>query len=261
MKIATWNVNSVRARLPRVLEWLDHYHPDVACLQEIKVVDDDFPVAEFEARGYRCLVNGQKTYNGVAILSRHEAVDVIRTLPGDAADADARFLAATIAGIRVVNLYVYNGRDVGHPMYATKLEWFARLRTWLDTLPSPDEPVLLCGDFNVAPDDRDVWDPEQWRDRILFSEPEKAAFHQLLDWGLEDAFRRLEVEGGHYTWWDYRGGAFRRGWGLRIDHILVSRPLAERCLAVDIHRDLRKGEKPSDHAPVMATFNLIEGVS
>lgn len=254
MKIATWNVNSVRVRLPRLLTWLDRRQPDIVCLQEIKVVNDDFPTKELEALGYRCLLNGQRTYNGVAILSRSEAKDPVRSLPGDGPDAERRLLAASIEGIRIINVYVPNGSAVGSEKYAYKLEWYRRLRNFLDASFDANNGVLLCGDFNVAPEDRDVWDPEQWRGQILFSEPEKEALKKVVDWGLRDTLRMHHQEGGLYTWWDYRAGAFHRGWGLRIDHILVTQPLAKRCAGVEIDRDERKGEKPSDHAPVIATF-------
>ncbi|PYP85304.1 MAG: exodeoxyribonuclease III [Blastocatellia bacterium AA13] len=254
MKIATWNVNSVRTRLPRVVSWLERRQPDVVCLQETKVVDESFPLAEIEALGYHCLLNGQKSYNGVAILSRTEPQDVVRLLPGDELDAEHRMLIAVIEGIRIVNIYAPNGGDVGLPRYAFKLEWYRRLREFLNVSFDPSENLLICGDFNVAPDDRDVWDPQRWRGKILFSEPEKEALRNLVSWGLQDALRLHKSEGGLYTFWDYRAGAFHRGWGLRIDHILVTESLARRCADVEIDRNERKGEKPSDHAPVIATL-------
>jgi exodeoxyribonuclease III len=258
--VATWNVNSVRSRLPRLLPWLERRRPDVVCLQETKVVDEDFPRAEIEAAGYRCLVNGQKTYNGVAILSRDDAREVARALPGDSPDSDRRVLAASLAGIDVACLYCPNGGELGSDKYAYKLDWYRRLRALLESTWTPDRPLVVCGDFNIAPEDRDVWDPELWRGQTLFSEPEKQALRELMAWGLEDTLRRLHPEGGLYTWWDFRQGAFHRGWGLRIDHVLATPPLAARCLAVDIDRDERKGEKPSDHAPVIATFEGGSGL-
>jgi exodeoxyribonuclease-3 len=254
MQIATWNVNSVRARLPRVLAWLERRQPDVACFQEIKVVDEDFPAAEFAALGYHCQVFGQKTYNGVATLSRIEATDVVRGLPDDAPEAERRLIAVTVGGVRVVNLYCPNGGEVNSHRYAFKLVWFRRLRAFLDAAFDPRGEVLLCGDFNVAPEDRDVWDPEVWRGQTLFSEPEKTVLKELMAWGFTDTLRQHHADGGIYTWWDYRMGAFHRGWGIRIDHLLASAPLARRCIAVEVDRDERKGEKPSDHAPVVATF-------
>ncbi len=254
MLIATWNVNSIRMRVPRLQDWLGRRRPDVVCLQETKVVDEDFPFEPFRELGYHCLVNGQKTYNGVAILSKTPACDPAMSLPGDGPEADRRVLAATIDGVRIVNLYAPNGGEVGSDKYAYKLDWYGRLREFLDKDMSPEGPVLLCGDFNVAPEDRDVWDPDLWRGQILFSEPEKAALASIVSWGLCDALRLHHAEGGLYTWWDYRAGAFHRGWGVRIDHILVTKALAQRCTGVEIDRDERKGPKPSDHAPVVASF-------
>ena len=254
LTIATWNVNSVRSRLDRLLAWLERRRPDVVCLQETKVVDADFPRTAIEAAGYRCLINGQKTYNGVAILSRDEAQPIAGALPGDTPDSERRILAASVAGIAVASVYCPNGSEVGSDKYAYKLDWYRRLRQLLEQTWTPAQPLAVCGDYNVAPEDRDVWDPERWRGQVLFSEPEKEAFASLSGWGLEDTLRRLHPEGGLYTWWDYRFGAFHRGWGLRIDHILATPPLAARCVAVEIDRDERKGEKPSDHAPVIATF-------
>jgi exodeoxyribonuclease-3 len=254
LRIATWNVNSVRARLPRLLDWLARSQPDVACLQETKVVDGEFPAAEVEALGYSCLVHGQKTYNGVAILTRLPVAEVARGLLDDGPEAERRLIAAEVAGITVVNVYVPNGGEVGLPKYDFKLAWLARLRAFLDAAFDPAREVLLCGDFNVAPDDRDVWDPELWRGKVLFSEPEKEALRRVVDWGLVDTLRQHHPEGGIYTWWDYRGGAFHRGWGVRIDHLFASRPLAGRCRSVEVDREVRKGPGPSDHAPVVAEF-------
>jgi exodeoxyribonuclease-3 len=254
MKIATWNVNSIRVRLPRLVSWLRRVEPDVVCLQETKVIDEDFPSAELEELGYRSLTYGQKSYNGVAILSRLEMVDPLRNLPDDTAEAERRLVAATVSGIRIIDVYAPNGRLVGSDTYSYKLDWFRRLRRHLDSSFSPEAPLLICGDFNVAPEDRDVWDPQKWRGQILFSEPEKAALQHLRGWGLEDALRLRHPEGGLFTWWDYRAGAFHRGWGLRIDHILISKPLINRCGSVEIDRNERKGSKPSDHAPVIMSL-------
>jgi len=254
MKIATWNINSIRMRLARLTRWIAQVQPDVVCLQETKVVDELFPADAIRDLGYSALVHGQKTYNGVAILSRRPLLDPVQVLPGGGSDDECRFLSARVGTWRILNLYVPNGGEVGSEKYAYKMEWFARLRRHLDSALDAGEDVLVCGDFNVAPEDRDVWNPDQWRGKILCSEPEREAFRRLLGWGLSDTLRLHRAEGGLYTWWDYRGGAFHRGWGLRIDHILASKSLGERCLAVDIDRDQRKGEKPSDHAPVIATF-------
>ncbi len=254
MIIATWNINSIRMRLPRLLEWLERRRPDVLCLQETKVVDDEFPVDSLRAVGYHCEYTGEKSYNGVAILSVQPMEGVLVNLPGDERDSQCRFISGCISDTKIVNIYAPNGQEVGSSKYAYKLEWYARLRRYFDQQVAAGEDVLLCGDFNIAPEDRDVWDPEQWRERILFSDPEKEAFRNLLAWGLIDALRIHRQEGGLYTWWDYRGGAFHRGWGMRIDHILLSESLSRRCKAVEIDRDARKGEKPSDHAPVLVAL-------
>ena len=254
MKLATWNVNSIRIRLPRLLAWLERRRPDVVCLQEVKVTDEDFPRAELEALGYRVLVAGQRTYNGVAILSRAAPTEVARALPDDGDDAQRRLLVADVGGLRVVNVYGPNGQEVGSEKYAYKLDWYRRFRAFLDAGADAGRPVVVCGDLNIAPEDRDVWDPERWRGQVMASEPERAAFRSLLAWGLSDALRLHRLEGGLFTWWDYRAGAFHRGWGLRIDHILVSASVARGCSAVEIDRDERKGPKPSDHVPVVATL-------
>jgi exodeoxyribonuclease III len=254
MRIATWNVNSVRARLPRLLPWLERERPDVVCLQETKVVDEDFPLAELDVLGYHVACFGQKTYNGVAILSIEPPSDVVRGMPGDAPDAERRVIAATLEGVRVVSVYVPNGKDVAHPAYAAKLAWLSRLRAYLDGAFEPEQDAVLCGDFNIAPEDGDVWDVALWSGQNLFSDPEKERFRDLLAWGLVDTLRLHHPEAGVFTWWDYRQGAFHRGWGLRIDHVLATRRLAARCAAVEVDRAERRGERPSDHAPVVATF-------
>ena len=259
MKIATWNVNSIRIRLPRLISWLERTQPDVVCLQETKVTDDIFPLPEIESLGYRCLINGQKTYNGVAILSKLECTEPVLALPGDLADSDRRLASAEISGIRVINIYAPNGQEVGSQKYGYKLDWYKRLRGYLDSSFDPGGNVLICGDFNVAPEDRDVWDPKKWRGKILFSEPEKEALKNLIDWGLTDSLRIYHQEAGLFTWWDYRAGAFHRNFGLRIDHILLSKALASRCTGVEVDRNERKGDKPSDHAPVVASFDDVAG--
>jgi exodeoxyribonuclease-3 len=251
MRIATWNVNSVRARLPRLTAWLERQAPDLLCIQETKTPDPDFPRAEIEGLGYGVAFYGQKTYNGVALLARGALEDVVRGFPGDAPDAERRAIAATHGGVRVMNLYVPNGQTVGSDKYAYKLAWLDRLRALLDAAHTPGQPLVLCGDFNIAPEDRDVHDPSVWRDQILFSEPEKEKLRALLGWGLHDALRLHTQEGGHYTWWDYRMNAFRRNLGLRLDHFLVTDPVARRVREVAIDREERAGEKPSDHAPVI----------
>lgn len=255
MKIATWNVNSIRTRLPRLLTWLQQRQPDIACFQETKVVDEDFPLAEISELGYRCIISGQRTYNGVAIISRSDACDPILSLPDDDVDAPRRVVAATIDGIRIVSAYAPNGSFVGSEKYEYKLQWYRRLRAFLDSSFDPASRVVLCGDFNVAPEDRDVWDPEKWRGKIMFSDDEKEALQNVMNWGFTDALRLHRSEGGLYTWWDYRAGSFHRGYGLRIDHVLLSQSMARSCTAVEIDRNERKGEKPSDHAPVVAFFD------
>lgn len=254
MKLATWNVNSIRTRLPRLLAWLEKQKPDVVCLQETKVVNEDFPMLELSALGYRCLIYGQATYNGVAILSRSETCNSSYNLPDDGPDAARRLLTTTLDGVRIIGAYAPNGGEVGSDKYVYKLDWYRRLRAFLDGSFDPKSEVLLCGDLNVAPEDRDVWDPERWRGYTLFSEPEKQALRKVMEWGFVDGFRLHHSESGLYSWWDYRAGAFRRNQGLRIDHILITAPLVKRCTSVEIDRDERKGDKPSDHAPVVAIF-------
>jgi exodeoxyribonuclease-3 len=255
LKIATWNVNSIAARLPVVLRWLEGAQPDVLCMQETKVVDDKFPVAEFASLGYQSESFGQAAYNGVAIVSKTNLEDVRRGLPDDEEGAQSRLLAATAEGVRIVTVYVPNGQAVGADPYYFKLDWLKRLRSFLDQNYSTDEDVLICGDFNVAPEDRDVHSPLLWRGRILFSEPEKEALNYVKQWGFEDGFRMLNQEEGQFSWWDYRAGAFRRNQGLRIDHVWISNRLAGRLRSVIIDKEPRRWEKPSDHTPVVADFD------
>jgi exodeoxyribonuclease-3 len=254
VKIATWNVNSITAREPVVLRWLKEARPDVLCLQETKCTDEKFPRKNFEALGYRIEAHGQPTYNGVAILSRLPIEDVQRGFPGEEEGSHSRLIAATVGGVRVVNVYVPNGQSVGTEKFKFKLDWLARLRDYLNEHLWADDEALLCGDFNVAPEDRDVHDPDLWRGRILFSEPEKKAIRHVQEWGFTDAFRLHEPRPGFYSWWDYRAGGFRRNEGLRIDHVWVSEPLAERCRRAWIDKEPRGWERPSDHTPVVAEF-------
>jgi exodeoxyribonuclease-3 len=254
MKLATWNVNSVTARLPLVTKWLAEAQPDVLCLQELKCTDEKFPSEAFNELGYQSAAFGQRTYNGVAILARSELTDVVRGFPDDEEGAQARLLAATVEGVRVVNVYIPNGAFVGSDKYRFKLEWMRRLRGFLDEHYDRDAQVLLCGDFNVAPEERDVHDPEQWEGHILFSKRERAALNEIKDWGFVDAFRLHTDEGGHFSWWDYRQGSFRRNAGLRIDHIWTSAALAARCRESWIDKEPREWERPSDHTPVVAEF-------
>ncbi|WP_303902324.1 exodeoxyribonuclease III [Thiohalomonas denitrificans] len=259
MKIATWNVNSLRVRLPHVLDWLERHQPDFLALQEIKMMDDECPVDALRTAGYHTLVSGQKTYNGVAILSREAAEgdvnDVIRDLPGFD-DPARRVLAANYGALRVINLYVPNGQRVDSDKYTYKLDWLEHATAWLKEELQRRENVLVVGDFNIAPEPRDVYDPELWKGRVLFSEPERAAFRGLLELGLADTFRLFQQEEGSFSWWDYRMGAFRRNRGLRIDHILASPALTERCTASGIDTKPRRLERPSDHAPVVAEFRV-----
>lgn len=255
MKIASWNVNSLKVRLPQVLQWLESEKPDIIGLQETKLTDELFPRGEIEAAGYRVLFSGQKTYNGVALLSREEATDPITDLPG-LDDPQRRVLGATVNGVRFLNLYVPNGQEVGSDKYAYKLDWIEKLQAHVRAQLEIHENVVIVGDFNIAPEDRDVYDPAGWADSVLFSPPEREAFRRLLDAGLADAFRLFEQEEKIWSWWDYRMGAFRRDMGLRIDHILVSSALAKSCTACRIDRAPRTWERPSDHAPVVAEFSL-----
>ena len=250
MRIATWNVNSLRVRLPQVLDWLAAQRPDALCVQETKLEDAAFPFAELAAAGYRAVHAGQKTYNGVAILARDELADVTRGIPGYG-DPQARVIAATVGGVRVVCAYVPNGQSVASDKYQYKLAWLEQLAAWLHDELARHPALALLGDFNIAPEDRDVHDPAAWQDQVLCSAPERAAYRKLLGLGLADAFRLFDQADKSYTWWDYRMMAFRRNIGLRIDHILLTSALAQRCAACSIDRAPRKLERPSDHAPVV----------
>jgi exodeoxyribonuclease III len=256
MKLATWNVNSITARLPLVTQWLETARPDVLCLQELKCMDEKFPTAHFAELGYKSEVFGQRTYNGVAILSRTACSNVQRGFPDAEEGAHARLLAATVEGVRVVNVYIPNGQFVGSDKYRFKLEWMQRLRRFFDEDYKRSEMVLLCGDFNVAPEERDVHDPAAWEGHVLFSKRERAALEKIREWGFVDAFRLHTEEEGHYSWWDYRQGSFRRNAGLRIDHIWVTEPLAERCKESWIDKEPRAWERPSDHTPVIGIFDF-----
>ncbi len=251
MKLATWNVNSIRARLDHVLAWIDANEPDVLALQELKTEAEKFPWAEVEALGYRCLVEGQKTYNGVALLSRDEGRDVSRGI-SDYADEQRRVIAATFGDVRVINVYVPNGQSVGSDKYRYKLDWLDALAAHVQRELKAHEHLAIVGDFNIAPDDRDVHDPAAWHEQVLCSAAERDRLRALLDLGLVDAFRLFEQPEKSYSWWDYRELAFRRNRGLRIDLVLASQALAQRCSACVIDKAPRKLEKPSDHAPVVA---------
>jgi exodeoxyribonuclease-3 len=254
MLIATWNVNSILARMPLVLRWLDDVKPDVVCMQETKCTDDKFPTLVFQERGYQCQLFGQQSYNGVAILSRCECQTTHRGYPGDDETAQSRLITSTVDDIQIVNVYIPNGQAVGSEKYEMKLGWMRRLREFFDQNYDPKRPVLLCGDFNVAPEERDVHDVRLWQGRIMFSEQERATLQQIKDWGFTDAFRLHNEEGGKFTWWDYRAGAFRRNMGLRIDHVWITEPLVSRSVRTWIDLEPRTWEKPSDHAPMIAEF-------
>ena len=251
MLIATWNVNSVLARMPLVLRWLDDVKPDVLCMQETKCTDDKFPTLVFQERGYQCQLFGQQSYNGVAILSRTACETSHRGYPGDDETAQSRLITSTIDDIQIVNVYIPNGQAVGSEKYEMKLGWMRRLREFFDQNYDPSRPVLLCGDFNVAPEERDVHDVRLWQGRIMFSEQERARLQSIKDWGFADSFRLHVEEGGKFTWWDYRAGAFRRNMGLRIDHIWITQPLVSRSVRTWIDLEPRTWEKPSDHAPMI----------
>jgi exodeoxyribonuclease-3 len=250
MKIATWNVNSVRARQERLLEWLRTRKPDILCLQELKCTDADFPTDAVREVGYHAAIHGQKTYNGVAILAKEEPRDVVKGLSDGVDDTHARLIAATVGGIRVVSAYAPNGQSVDSEQYHYKLQWYERLRRYLDTRHQPGEPLVLGGDWNVAPTDLDTYDPKEWEGQTLFTAKEKAALQRVCDFGLKDSFRQLYPDVQKFSWWDYRMLAFPKNRGLRIDHLYVTAPLVPRLVQVDVDREERKGKQPSDHAPV-----------
>jgi len=255
MKIATWNINSLRVRLPHVLRWLQSTQPDVLALQETKTEDRNFPVVEFETAGYSVAFCGQPIYNGVALLSRRPMQVFANALP-DFHDSQKRVLAAAVGELAVLNLYVPNGQSIDSEKYRYKLDWLAQLNLWVLSLLDKYPQLVILGDFNIAPEDRDVHDPQTWAGQVLVSEPERAAFRALLQIGFKDSFRLFEQAGGHYSWWDYRAAAFRRNQGLRIDHILLSPKLAEHSHASHIDREPRSWERPSDHTPVISQFDI-----
>lgn len=253
MKIATWNVNSLKVRLPQVLEWLAASQPDILCLQETKLEDARFPLSELQQAGYQAIFSGQKTYNGVAILSKVAAQEVVTGIP-EFADEQRRVIAASFGGVRIVCVYIPNGQSVDSDKYQYKLSWLAALRGWLEKELAHYPKLALLGDYNIAPEDRDVYDPAGWQGNVLVSEPERAAFRSLQQLGLRDAFRLFEQPEKSYSWWDYRMMAFRRNMGLRIDHILISEGL--QCAACSIDKAPRKLERPSDHTPVIAEIEV-----
>ena len=255
MKIASWNVNSLNVRLPQVLDWLAKEQPDVLALQETKTPDEKFPVVEIEAAGYQAHYSGQKTYNGVAVLSKSPVFDPVTDVPG-LDDPQRRILAVSVDRVRVVNLYVVNGQEVGSEKFRYKLHWLEQVSAYLRTQLAEHRYLVVLGDFNIAPEDRDVHDPELWREKILCSTPEREALNKMLDAGLVDVFRQFDQAEGSFSWWDYRAVGFRRNRGLRIDLILASRALAEQCIRSVIDTGPRALERPSDHTPVLAEFSL-----
>jgi exodeoxyribonuclease-3 len=253
LKIASWNVNSLNVRLPHVLAWCDYAQPDVLALQETKLTDERFPADALLEAGYHSVFSGQPTYNGVAILSREPAGDPVTDIPG-LEDPQRRILAATVGDVRIINLYVVNGSEVGSEKFDYKLHWLERVTAWLDEELAQHQKVIVLGDFNIAPDDRDVYDPEAWHEKILCSTPEREALGKILDLGLEDTFRLFDQEERIWSWWDYRMNMFRRKLGLRIDLVLASAAMARRCTASYVDIEPRRQERPSDHAPAIAEF-------
>jgi len=252
--VASWNVNSLKVRLPHVLDWLAEHPVDVLGLQETKLTDDKFPHAELRHAGYHSVFSGQPTYNGVALLSRVSPTDVLME-PPDLGDEQRRIIAASYGDIRVINLYVVNGKAVGDEKYTYKLDWLQRVERWVASELAQHAKLVVMGDFNIAPGDDDVYDPEAWQEKILCSAPERERLQNMFDLGLQDTFRLFARDGKLFSWWDYRQAAFRRDLGLRIDLILASNALAETCLSSDIDKAPRRLERPSDHAPVVATFS------
>ena len=255
MKVATWNVNSLNVRLPHVLEWLAAHEPDVLVLQEIKQITEKFPAQELADAGYRSVASGQKTYNGVAVIAKNEPEDPVTDFPGFD-DPQRRILASTINGVRVVDLYIPNGSEVGSEKYAYKLSWLAALQGFLKDELARHERLVVLGDFNIAPADEDVYDAQKWGEAILCSPKERAALKNLLDLGLHDVFRQFDQPEKIYSWWDYRAAGFRRNAGLRIDLILATEALSKNCTASYVDKEPRSWERPSDHAPVIAEFDI-----
>ncbi len=251
MKLATWNVNSLKVRLSQLLDWIAADPPDIVCLQETKLDDPKFPVSDIEAAGYQVAYSGQKTYNGVAIVSRNPAAEVSTGIAGFP-DEQKRVIAATFGSVRVVDAYVPNGQSVVSDKYRYKLDWLNAFTRWLEEELARYPELAVVGDFNIAPESRDVHDPKAWEGQVLCSEAERDALKKLIALGLVDSFRLFEQPEKSFTWWDYRLNAFKRGMGLRIDHILLSPALAKRCNGVSILKDMRALERPSDHAPVVA---------
>ncbi len=259
MRVITWNVNSIKIRLERLLALLQRHNPDVVCLQEIKTIASGFPTEQVQAAGYNVALHGQKTYNGVALLSKTEITDLTTTLPilpGAEEDPQARLICGTINGVRILNGYFPNGSTITSDKFAYKLQWLDRLVAHVKATCDPAKPTLLCGDFNVAHDDLDVALPEMWDNSVLTHETARNRLRALRDWGFRDVFREKHPQGKIYSWWDYRQLAFPKGDGLRIDHIYMTSSIADKVTAAQIDREERKGQQPSDHAPVMVDFDL-----
>ncbi len=256
MKIATWNVNSINVRMPQLLGWLERAEVDVVCLQETKTVDENFPVAAIKDAGYEAVFMGQKSYNGVAILSKHDIEYVQKGFHDDGDDSPKRLIAATINGIRIVNTYIPNGTELWSDKFSFKLDWLQKLRRFFDETCDLNNDVLLCGDFNVAPEELDVWSVPVFQGKLHFSKPERAAIHNVKQWGFVDVFRKMHPDLQEFSWWDYRAGAWQRNHGLRIDHIWTSTQLASKCIGCWVDKTTRSLEKPSDHAPVVAEFAI-----
>lgn len=255
MKIATWNVNSLRVRLPHVLDWLNTAKPDLLGLQETKTTDDNFPIDEIKEAGYNIAFCGQKTYNGVAVISKDKAEDIVTDIPG-LDDPQRRVLGATYGNLRFLNLYIPNGSEVGSEKYAYKLDWLDKLIAYVKKQLKEHEQFVMVGDFNIAPEDADVHDPEEWVGSVLVSDEERKRFQQLIKLGLHDSFRLFDQKEKLFSWWDYRAAGFRRNRGLRIDHILVSDALKDKCTASYIDKEPRKLERPSDHTPVVTEIDI-----
>lgn len=254
-KIATWNVNSLKVRLPHVLQWLDTENPDILALQETKTIDENFPVEEINNAGYQVSFTGQKTYNGVATICK-SSIETIATEIPDYDDLQRRVLAINNSGVTVLNLYIPNGSEVDSEKYQYKLEWFSKLHPFIKRLKKENDRLIILGDFNIAPEDQDVHDPEVWQGSVLVSPAEREEFRKLLAHGMNDCFRLFEQKEKSFSWWDYRAAAFRRDRGLRIDHILASESLSGFCRACYIDKEPRKLERPSDHTPVVAEFEF-----
>jgi exodeoxyribonuclease-3 len=256
MIFITWNVNSITARLSHVEQLLDSYEPDIVCMQETKIIDDKFPREAFQARGYEVEIYGEKSYNGVAIATKEPMGNVVRGFKEEIAVGSKRLIAGEIGDLKVLNVYIPNGQVVGSDKFYYKLEWICALKKHIEENYSPDDHLVICGDFNIAPEDIDVYKPKEWDGSIMASPDERKHLNDIKDWGFIDVFREHNHEPGLYTWWDYQRGAFRRNAGFRIDHVWTTRPLVEKCNGVMIAREFRELERPSDHAPVIAEFDL-----